>query len=153
MQSGAIHFYNTRTQKRTLRDPRASPEPSTPRNYGHMSLDLALNLPCGSPTYEKPNPMMNEKSSKSPTCANYLFMGASSEEKSSSSETMETVQVMETEMVATVCMKCHMLVMLCKSSPTCPNCKFMHPPYQTSANQNVKLASLEVEHPVIQGMV
>lgn len=132
MQSGAIHFYNTRTQKRTLRDPRATPEASTPRDYGHMSLDLELNLPCGAPTYEKPNPMMNEKSSKSTTCATYHFMGASSEEKSSSSETTETVQVME--MVATVCMKCHMLVMLCKSSPTCPNCKFMHPPYQTSAN-------------------
>jgi len=34
------------------------------------------------------------------------------------------------EMIATVCMRCHMLVMLCKSSPTCPNCKFMHPPDQ-----------------------
>ncbi|KAE9603877.1 hypothetical protein Lal_00002423 [Lupinus albus] len=38
------------------------------------------------------------------------------------------------EMVATVCMKCHMLVMLCKSSPTCPNCKFMHPPDQNPSN-------------------
>jgi len=115
-----------------LRDPRASPEPSTPRDYGHMSLDLELNLPCGSPTCGKPNPMMNKKSSKSTVCATYLFMGASSEEKSSSSETPEADQAME--MVATVCMKCHMLVMLCKLSPTCPNCKFMHPPYQTSAN-------------------
>lgn len=31
------------------------------------------------------------------------------------------------EMVTTVCMKCHMLVMLCKSTLVCPNCKFMHP--------------------------
>ncbi|KAK7282814.1 hypothetical protein RIF29_11885 [Crotalaria pallida] len=38
------------------------------------------------------------------------------------------------EMVATVCMKCHMLVMLCKSSPACPNCKFMHPPDQNPSN-------------------
>jgi len=33
----------------------------------------------------------------------------------------------EQEMVTKVCMKCHMLVMLCTSSPVCPNCKFMHP--------------------------
>lgn len=38
----------------------------------------------------------------------------------------------ETEMVARVCMKCHMLVMLCKASPACPNCKFMHSPEDTS---------------------
>ncbi|CAH8351917.1 unnamed protein product [Eruca vesicaria subsp. sativa] len=31
------------------------------------------------------------------------------------------------EMVTTVCMKCHMLVMLCKSTMVCPNCKFIHP--------------------------
>ncbi|KAL1204216.1 hypothetical protein V5N11_011411 [Cardamine amara subsp. amara] len=33
----------------------------------------------------------------------------------------------EQEMVTKVCMKCHMLVMLCTSTPVCPNCKFMHP--------------------------
>ncbi|CAB78015.1 hypothetical protein [Arabidopsis thaliana] len=38
----------------------------------------------------------------------------------------------EEEMVARVCMKCHMLVMLCKASPACPNCKFMHSPEDTS---------------------
>ncbi|MCL7032553.1 hypothetical protein MKW94_023041 [Papaver nudicaule] len=31
------------------------------------------------------------------------------------------------EMVAAACMRCHLLVMLSKSSPCCPNCKFMHP--------------------------
>uniref|UniRef100_A0A1J3I4X1 Uncharacterized protein n=3 Tax=Noccaea caerulescens TaxID=107243 RepID=A0A1J3I4X1_NOCCA len=38
----------------------------------------------------------------------------------------------EEEMVAKVCMKCHMLVMFCKASPVCPNCKFMHSPEDTS---------------------
>lgn len=38
----------------------------------------------------------------------------------------------EEEMVARVCMKCHMLVMLCKATPACPNCKFMHSPDDTS---------------------
>ncbi|XP_058089129.1 protein CURLY FLAG LEAF 1-like [Magnolia sinica] len=29
-------------------------------------------------------------------------------------------------MVAVACLKCHLLVMLCKSSPSCPNCKYLH---------------------------
>ncbi|EOA38534.1 hypothetical protein CARUB_v10010336mg [Capsella rubella] len=39
------------------------------------------------------------------------------------------------EMVTTVCMKCHMLVMLCKSTPVCPNCKFMHTDDHSSTKQ------------------
>ncbi|XP_006662894.1 uncharacterized protein LOC102700469 [Oryza brachyantha] len=30
-------------------------------------------------------------------------------------------------MVAIPCINCHLLVMLCKSSPACPNCKFLQP--------------------------
>nr|XP_010912818.1 uncharacterized protein LOC105038647 [Elaeis guineensis] len=29
-------------------------------------------------------------------------------------------------MVAIVCINCHLLVMICKSSPSCPNCKYVH---------------------------
>ncbi|XP_077210538.1 uncharacterized protein LOC143846012 [Tasmannia lanceolata] len=29
-------------------------------------------------------------------------------------------------MVAVACLKCHLLVMLSKSSPSCPNCKYLH---------------------------
>jgi hypothetical protein len=32
------------------------------------------------------------------------------------------------EMVPAVCVRCHMLVMMCRASPACPNCKFLHPP-------------------------
>ncbi|KAL1224508.1 hypothetical protein V5N11_035961 [Cardamine amara subsp. amara] len=39
------------------------------------------------------------------------------------------------EMVTTVCMKCHMLVMICKSTLVCPNCKFMHPDDHNSTKQ------------------
>ncbi|RWR71997.1 WW domain-containing protein [Cinnamomum micranthum f. kanehirae] len=31
-----------------------------------------------------------------------------------------------TNMVAVACFKCHLLVMLHRSSPTCPNCKYLH---------------------------
>ncbi|XP_010544012.1 PREDICTED: uncharacterized protein LOC104816761 [Tarenaya hassleriana] len=41
------------------------------------------------------------------------------------------------EMMARVCMKCHMLVMLCKASPSCPNCKFMHSPQQSSHSNSL----------------
>jgi hypothetical protein len=30
-------------------------------------------------------------------------------------------------MVAVPCVNCHLLVMLCMSSPACPNCKFVQP--------------------------
>ncbi|XP_010455300.1 PREDICTED: uncharacterized protein LOC104736912 [Camelina sativa] len=43
----------------------------------------------------------------------------------------------EEEMVARVCLKCHILVMLCKASPACPNCKFMHSP-----RRHISLTSL-----------
>uniref|UniRef100_A0A0A9GNA2 Uncharacterized protein n=1 Tax=Arundo donax TaxID=35708 RepID=A0A0A9GNA2_ARUDO len=29
--------------------------------------------------------------------------------------------------MAMPCANCHLLVMLCKSSPSCPNCKFVQP--------------------------
>ena len=45
------------------------------------------------------------------------------------------------EMVTTVCMKCHMLVMLCKSTLVCPNCKFTHP-NDHSSTKNFKSLSL-----------
>lgn len=30
-------------------------------------------------------------------------------------------------MIAVPCANCHLLVMLCKSSPSCPNCKYVQP--------------------------
>ncbi|KAL0909660.1 hypothetical protein M5K25_020547 [Dendrobium thyrsiflorum] len=41
----------------------------------------------------------------------------------------ETDQIAdEREMMAIVCARCHMLVMMCKETPLCPNCKFAPPP-------------------------
>ncbi|KAH9624468.1 hypothetical protein KSS87_008158 [Heliosperma pusillum] len=148
IQSGEIHFYNTRTQKRTVRDPRESlepePEPSSPREC-YMSLDLELNLPCGSlnrkyspkNSEEIPDMMKKKKPCNSSPRMSGLSTGlfeslASTVEKKSSSDSEKDDQT--AEMVATACMKCHMLVMLQKSSPTCPNCKFVHPPYQTPSD-------------------
>ncbi|KAK1278330.1 hypothetical protein QJS04_geneDACA019664 [Acorus gramineus] len=119
IQSGEIHFYNTRTHKRTSRDPRLR-SPSPPRL---LCLDLELNLNFeSSPTIhashaeeEDHREMMRDDS--------FTQMG--------DSRLLQPPSLVEDgrrgEMVAAVCMRCHMLVMLCKSAPSCPNCKFMHP--------------------------
>ncbi|MBA0864555.1 hypothetical protein Goshw_004214, partial [Gossypium schwendimanii] len=128
IQSGQIHFYNTRTHTRTSKDPRRSPEPPSPV---HMSLDLELNLPCDSSVRkvnEKDHQLFNKHNSVSPTRAGSVDKKINSSEgltRNLSWLAVEENDQQEQEMVATVCMRCHMLVMLCKSSPACPNCKFM----------------------------
>ncbi|KAF5461878.1 hypothetical protein F2P56_017939 [Juglans regia] len=146
IQSGQIHFYNTRTQKRTSRDPRRSPsEPATPdddHDHEHMSLDLQLTLPCESHRKSQADDNFTKPTSGRPARGSndhHMSMEFSRQEKNSGGSGSTTVQspwwlTLEEdrqEMVATVCTHCHMLVMLCKSSPACPNCKFMHPPDQS----------------------
>ncbi|XVE95310.1 hypothetical protein REPUB_Repub02eG0085400 [Reevesia pubescens] len=134
IQSGQIHFYNTRTHTRTSKDPRRSPEPPSPGH--HMSLDLELNLQCDSVRKidaTDHHQLINKHNSVSPTRAGSVDKKTKSSgglTKNLSWLAVEEDDQQEQEMVATVCMQCHMLVMLCKSSPACPNCKFMHPPDQ-----------------------
>ncbi|KAF2291549.1 hypothetical protein GH714_025539 [Hevea brasiliensis] len=132
--SGQIHFYNTRTQKRTTRDPRSSPEPPSP---SHMSLDLELNLqPRESQTKNNANNhSIRHNFASSIQGLGDLFMDSSKDNKNSEGLKRSPSWLAfegddEEEMVATVCKRCHMLVMLCKSTPACPNCKFVHPPDQ-----------------------
>ncbi|KAF5739730.1 hypothetical protein HS088_TW12G00940 [Tripterygium wilfordii] len=115
IQSGKIYFYNSMTHIRTTKDPRRSHEPE---NTGdHMSLDLELNLQSGSPEPFMDSSRYNKKNSEGPARSpSWLAVGGDQE-----------------EMVASVCSRCHMLVMMAKSSPACPNCKFLHPPDQSPA--------------------
>ncbi|KAH9623981.1 hypothetical protein KSS87_010099 [Heliosperma pusillum] len=149
IQSGEIHFYNTRTQKRTVRDPRdTSEEPTSPRDY-HMSLDLELNLPCGSRNHNSSSKASQETklalnnkymSNSPPSPPTDLYKSLNNTiERNFFDDSKENVvnnskEDGEAEMVAAACMRCHMLVMLQKSSPTCPNCKFVHPPYHNPAD-------------------
>lgn len=108
-----------------------------------MSLDLELNLTCESLRKKEESCGINEKSSGSPVMSSgerdllniYESNKYNNKKESSScgltrSPSWLSIEGDHKEMVATVCMRCHMLVMLCKSSPSCPNCKFMHPPDQ-----------------------
>ncbi|XP_042492644.1 uncharacterized protein LOC122072147 [Macadamia integrifolia] len=111
IQSGKIHFYNTRTQKRTSKDPRQSPDGNGSSIPKHVSLDLELNLP-----YESLKTHNSDDNwAKQEPVRKSMGSGLS-------------LEMDQPEMVATVCYRCHMLVMLYKSSPSCPSCKFMHPP-------------------------
>ncbi|WOK93334.1 hypothetical protein Cni_G02031 [Canna indica] len=110
IKSGQIHFYNTMTQRRTSRDPRLNEDLE-------VGLDLELNL-----AYDPP-----------PTSEN--FRGGR-EERSIINSTMKgmppLLQLPDEEMVAGVCMRCHILVMMSKVALSCPNCKFVQPPDQRS---------------------
>ncbi|GAB2271233.1 hypothetical protein Dimus_006075 [Dionaea muscipula] len=150
IQSGQIHFYNTKTHKRTLKDPRESEvvEVESWSPLGKMSLDLELNLPCGprnnsSMETESNNQLIKKKresgGTKPQISSGIFFMKKDFGDKGGSpslslSSSLEADDQQQQEMVATVCTQCHMLVMLCKSSPACPNCKFMHPPDHTPPN-------------------
>ncbi|KAL1310063.1 uncharacterized protein LOC107608434 [Arachis ipaensis] len=109
----------------------AKPEPIPPNHQNHqnhMSLDLDLNLTCES-LKKKEAAVVAEG-----TNSNKLIIKKNNNEEEGLIRTPSWLSMSEgdneKEMVATVCMRCHMLVMLCKSSPSCPNCKFMHPPDQ-----------------------
>ncbi|KAK4276812.1 hypothetical protein QN277_014918 [Acacia crassicarpa] len=108
-------------------DPKNSPAPPSSTQ---ISLDLGLNLTFDqSQGNRSGNYSINKKqNSSSPKSfrGQDIYGTESSEYKKDSSEGEHR------EMVATVCMRCHMLVMLRKSSPACPNCKFMHPPDQNT---------------------
>ncbi|RCV46152.1 hypothetical protein SETIT_9G509900v2 [Setaria italica] len=123
IQSGQIHYYNTRTQKRTLKDPRgeqdfrAAPadddDDEESANCAPPGLDLELNL-----TFSPRRPSAPEK--KKPKPASPPPAAAQRRQPAEAEDSRE--------MVAAVCVRCHMLVMMCRASPACPNCKFLHTP-------------------------
>ncbi|CAL0317869.1 unnamed protein product [Lupinus luteus] len=133
IQSGHIHLCDTtRINSNTPNSERnREPEPE-PQSQGQMSLDLELNLTYKSLVEKENGDDIREKKK------NYCSIGSSAAEHDLSIESsgykmdspswLSISEGDNKEMVATVCMKCHMLVMLCKLSPSCPNCKFMHPP-------------------------
>ncbi|XP_074378548.1 uncharacterized protein LOC141720088 [Apium graveolens] len=123
IKSGQLYFYNTKTHKRTYSDPRINVEP--PSDSSCMSLDLQLNLDYGK-KYDEDDRCSN-KSSK---LSDDRFVDLHGDNYTSSLKRYPswlTIEGDQREMVTAVCKKCHMLVIMCKSYPTCPNCKFVHP--------------------------
>lgn len=125
---------------RTSEDHRTCPKDPVIVGRPKMSLDLELNLsPSGSPsrTTTKKDESSNHNETASPkgkslTNPSKKSITGTGLSRSPSWLAFEggddgDVDHKEQEMVTSVCMKCHMLVMLCTSTPVCPNCKFMHP--------------------------
>ncbi|XAR62161.1 hypothetical protein NMG60_11016802 [Bertholletia excelsa] len=102
---------------------RASPEPPSP---GHTNLDLQLNLQCGTKSGDNLSGHDSGGSSENSgegCLRNKTHVGGIR----SGWPSWVEVEGEQVEMIAAVCKRCHMLVMMFKSSPACPNCKFMHP--------------------------
>ncbi|KAJ1298422.1 hypothetical protein BS78_01G452100 [Paspalum vaginatum] len=129
IKSGQIHYYNTRTQKRTWKDPRGEPDYRAAAEEDEETdesancaappgLDLELNL-----TFEPRHQEKKKKTKPSKPAAPFLPSAAAPERRRPPAEAEDS-----REMVAAVCVRCHMLVMMCRASPACPNCKFLHPP-------------------------
>ncbi|KAL1204215.1 hypothetical protein V5N11_011411 [Cardamine amara subsp. amara] len=106
--------WQTKGYSRTSEDHRTYSKDPAIVERPKMSLDLELNL---SPSYSplKATTKRDESSNHNETVS----------PKGTGDD--DDVDHKEQEMVTKVCMKCHMLVMLCTSTPVCPNCKFMHP--------------------------
>ncbi|EXB97551.1 hypothetical protein L484_003395 [Morus notabilis] len=146
IQSGKIHFYNTKTRTRTSRDPRSATttpqpaiSPSDHHDHHHMSLDLELNLTTSdSPRKNRATDGHFSKLNSSTTLSD-LSIVTTNKQKKNSCPSWLAFEADQQEMVATVCMRCHMLVMLCRSSPACPNCKFMHPPEKSPSTNFIQV--------------
>lgn len=143
IKSGQIHYYNTRTQKRTWKDPRGEPdfhaaeeeedEAEESANYcAPPGLDLELNLAFEprrralAAGHEKSKKKKKKKPTP-PRPAAAAALAAAEEERRPRPPPSDS-RDSSREMVAAVCVRCHMLVMMCRASPACPNCKFLHPP-------------------------
>lgn len=134
IKSGQIHYYNTRTQKRTCKDPRGhglqpdyraeegqEEEEEDSANCAPPGLDLELNL-----TFE-PRRVL---AAHGKTTKRAKQQPAEEEEEAEDDDDSDSSS---REMVAGVCVRCHMLVMMCRASPACPNCKFLHRPPSRAA--------------------
>lgn len=112
IKSGKAYLYNARTTTAPMasrNNPLSSSSSANSYNDPRpMSLELKLNLPHQSTSTVKKGIV------KSPS---WLSLEGDQQQ----------------EMVAAVCQKCYMLVMMSKSLRSCPNCKFVHPlePVQT----------------------
>ncbi|XP_051118275.1 protein CURLY FLAG LEAF 1-like [Andrographis paniculata] len=121
IKSGQIYFYNTRTNKRVQGDSSSGLEQPEFSTGAPMSLELGLNL--SSQSWGRAHSSRRQEISDSMTSNTVR----EDHKRLARSPSWLTFEGEEHEMVTAVCKKCYMLVMMCKSSPSCPNCKFLHP--------------------------
>ncbi|GJN28148.1 hypothetical protein PR202_gb16237 [Eleusine coracana subsp. coracana] len=99
LHSGRMYYLNRKTMKKSWERPKSMEEQGT--------LNLELNI--------------STTPSSIDSKASPFTFGDDIKSKTTSSISSGN------HMVAVPCVNCHLLVMLCKSSPACPNCKFVQP--------------------------
>uniref|UniRef100_A0ACD5XEF3 Uncharacterized protein n=1 Tax=Avena sativa TaxID=4498 RepID=A0ACD5XEF3_AVESA len=113
LQSGRMYYLNRKTLKRSWNRPK------------EQDVNLELNM------------------STTPTTMN-VIVGAAAPALSQAAGTNNRGSTVVSSsgggnMIAVPCANCHLLVMLCKSSPSCPNCKFVQslaPPPAAAAHRS-----------------
>lgn len=134
IQSGRIHFLNSPTPRRTSNGQGRGP-PSPPKSIGldapaPAGIDLELNLSCDSSSSSASSQRGEDFNVDQHSIKNENKIKAYTNKSSTAGSTAETAAAPESsfdEMVAAVCARCHMLIMMRRTSPSCPNCKFLHP--------------------------
>ena len=99
-QSGRMYYLNRKTMKKSWVRPR-----STEEELGALNLELNISTAPSA---------VDGKASR---------VAAADDARSMSNCGVASGG----HMVAVPCANCHLLVMLCKASPACPNCKFVQP--------------------------
>uniref|UniRef100_A0A7N0TT35 WW domain-containing protein n=1 Tax=Kalanchoe fedtschenkoi TaxID=63787 RepID=A0A7N0TT35_KALFE len=134
LESGKMYFLNRKTLKRSWERPTGQDQHHEPRQ--RLDLELNISSPIAAPK-PKPASVMTKSSylKKSPevvgVAQTLLHVDRKVDDHQSPllaynkfSKTKETTS--NNNMVAMACMNCHLLVIVSKSSPTCPNCKYVH---------------------------
>lgn len=113
-QSGKMYYLNRKTLRKSWNWP-------IPMEQSAAAVDLELNIS---------------------TLSDDNQMCFSDQTKKQSSSAAGSTNTNNNNMVALACLNCHLLVILSKSSPSCPNCKYVHS--LPSAHHNSTLGPTKV---------
>ncbi|CAL1366086.1 unnamed protein product [Linum trigynum] len=126
LHSGTMYYFNRKTSRKSWNRPKdAYHDNENDRN--NRSLDLELNISSPSKYYNNVSDhhqhnMMKLHHHQIPASPSQEGNFSPSDGGSSSTNDDDK----DNNMVALACLNCHLLVILSKSSPCCPNCKYVH---------------------------
>ncbi|CAL1404633.1 unnamed protein product [Linum trigynum] len=116
LHSGTMYYFNRKTSRKSWNWPKdAYRDDENDLNNG--SLDLELNISSSSSNKYYNNNIVSDHHHQIP---------ASSPSPSEEGNISTSDDKDNNNMVALACLNCHLLVILSKSSPCCPNCKYVH---------------------------
>ncbi|KAJ9701344.1 hypothetical protein PVL29_006614 [Vitis rotundifolia] len=116
LESGRMYYLNRKTLRKSW---------NCPKDHNQQKLDLELNISTLSNCPEK--------------CSSFDSQRLQDHSKKHQHRSTSS------NMVALACLNCHLLVILSKSSPSCPNCKYVHslPTQQIPTSKAPSIKSLD----------